>query len=345
MARWLAVSASFGLCIVVTAIACGPSPAGMSNTAPPPAKPPQAIAADPDAGQAPDAQTTQDASPGAAPSPESAPTAGAAAPANRAPGCRGRPPLNAGSDASTAPPEPTSGIDTNLSFSESRGQQGAPSSLFLNFTTRGHFGCLGYRIPVTFKKAGDVLRATLGAVQAPQGACPTALGPAKGSAPMPHDLNGTFTLEVARAGFTDRYELAISPSRLHVKPVRNKFSWIEQPSAWNRVPEDAAHIACMFQSSAPVCQKQLEGGGPDCETVFSDPVIAKYPPLEMKPGRYMPSWFDEPDGCYLRPPGGFTDLVTYLRGKYAGAFPCLQISVYGARGEALVLHPLPPGAQ
>lgn len=171
------------------------------------------------------------------------------------------------------------------------------------------------------------------------------MAPANGSVTLPPDLNGAFKFEVVRAGVTDLYELAVSPSRIHLKPVRAAFSGTYQPSAWTRAPEGAVHLSCLSQSSAPVCVERAAAGGPDCEELFADPEIAKLTPLEMQPGPYMPQWFDEPEGCNARLTSGFPELMAYLGEKYAGAFPCVQLTVHTWRGEALPIYPPVPDGQ
>lgn len=329
----------------IGALSCGHSPAAPRDTAGLPEEASWGTATDRDAGHASDAEAgpSANATPATAPSSDPGSSASGAAPQKRAPACIGRPPLPASNEVSKPPLSPPARVAIYFDLREVPDPKGAQRHLQLTFTTRDHFSCVGYRLPVNVRRAGDVVRVSLGPVVAPRGPCGAAVSSASGSVTLPPDLNGTFKLDIVRAGVTDRYELAVSPSHVHLKPVRTAFSETYQPSTWTRAPEGAVHLSCMFQSVVPMCVKRAAEGGADCERLFADPEVAKLTPLEMQPGSYMPQWFDEPEGCNALLASGFPEFMAYIREKYAAAYPCVQLTVHTWRGESLPIYPAVPG--
>jgi len=85
------------------------------------------------------------------------------------------------------------------------------------------YSCLNFQIDNELIVHDHSIRVAMsGAVTAPN-VCLTAIGPAQIRSPLPI-AEGTYTLEFARAGVTDRYRLAVTASAILIFPIEARFT-------------------------------------------------------------------------------------------------------------------------
>jgi len=146
--------------------------------------------------------------------------------------------------------EGTSGsIESDITFQVAEvhppATDGAPRPPTLQFSMRTveQFPCLGYQIEHTFDRsdARIVVRAT--GIDAPDGACATAIGPATAQ----RDLSlapGTYTLVFFNGDQRDAYRLAVTAEQIEIAP-QGTPQWTEPEARlfW-RYPEDSFAFHC-----------------------------------------------------------------------------------------------------
>lgn len=119
--------------------------------------------------------------------------------------------------------------------SERHFSQPADPLLALVLSTKGHFGCLGYRIRHTIDRTEDDVIVRALDIDLPGGICLTALGPASATIELPFEP-GTYRLVLINGDFRDEYAVRITER--YVELERYTYVQLEPPTpAWTEPTE------------------------------------------------------------------------------------------------------------
>jgi hypothetical protein len=99
-----------------------------------------------------------------------------------------------------------------------------PLQIGLLVSTETQYPCLGYWLENELSVAGSVLHVSVSdRVRKPQEVCAAAIGPAGFRVELPVTV-GSYTLEFARNGVTDRYTVTITDTAIEIATIEAHFT-------------------------------------------------------------------------------------------------------------------------
>jgi hypothetical protein len=107
-----------------------------------------------------------------------------------------------------------------LSVETAFGAPGEPMRTALGIVTVREYGCLGYALAARTAMEGHTIALHLDGVLPPRGLCPTAVGPATRSWPLPA-ASGTYEVAISYAGDTARFVLVRTDSSVQLSTRRS----------------------------------------------------------------------------------------------------------------------------
>ncbi len=113
-----------------------------------------------------------------------------------------------------------------LSFSILEGdylESPPPPQIVLMLTTETEYPCSNYRLVSELSVTGNVIQVSVSHRVTKPTVCDDAIGPAGFRAALPNAV-GTYTLELARDGVTDRYSVAITQTEIAITTLEAQFT-------------------------------------------------------------------------------------------------------------------------
>jgi hypothetical protein len=121
--------------------------------------------------------------------------------------------------------------------------------------TEREFGCLGHGIPWRVETRRDTILMRIDGIQAPQGLCPTAMGPAERTHRLLDLAPGRYTLLVESQADTNVFALTLTDSSIAMATERSTFLTADERVYWRTERMTFAFTCNPTLPSEPMCEE------------------------------------------------------------------------------------------